>query len=112
MQKRQPQVHHVKSWIHLFQEFVRGNKTHDLRILDRDYQIGDTIVLHEYDKQLEKYTGRGAIADITYITSSKHVACAFSPQALIDNFCILSIQYNAGIFYNADDDGKKFLADE
>lgn len=93
MQKRHPQVHHVKSWIHLFQEFIRGNKTHDIRILDRDYQVGDIIVLHEYDKQLEKYTGRTASSDITYITSTEHTACAFSPQALNHNFGILSIKY-------------------
>jgi Domain of unknown function (DUF3850) len=92
MQKRQPQVHRVKSWVHLFQAFVRGEKLHDLRVLDRDYQVGDILVLCEYDKQQEKYTGREAESQITYITSSQHVACAFSPFALKEKFAILSIK--------------------
>lgn len=92
MQKRPPEIHRVKSWVHLFQAFVRGEKMHDLRILDRDYQVGDILVLCEYDKQQEEYTGREAEAEITYITSAKHVACAFSPFALKDKFGILSIK--------------------
>jgi hypothetical protein len=90
--KRAPQTHHVKSWVHLFQAFRRGEKTHDIRVMDRDYQVGDTIVLKEYDKFTERYTGRSARAEITYITSAEHVACAFSPTVLDPKFAVLSIK--------------------
>jgi hypothetical protein len=92
MPKREPKVHDVKSWCHLFQAFVSGDKLHDLRILDRDYQVGDCLVLREYDKQNEKYTGRNAVAEITYITSDQHVHCAFSPTVLDKNYGILSLR--------------------
>jgi hypothetical protein len=84
--------HRVKSWCHLFAAFVRGEKTHDLRIFDRDYKVGDTLRLCEYDKQAERYTGREAMAEITYITSANHIACAFSPTALGKDYAILSIR--------------------
>ena len=85
-------VHYVKSWTHLFAAFLRGIKTHDMRIMDRPYEVGDTLVLREYDKQTETYTGRAARAEITYITSRDHVPCAFSTSALRENYAILSIR--------------------
>ena len=84
--------HFVKSWVHLFQAADRGEKTHDLRPLDRDYKIGDTIILQEYDKMVEKYTGREKRFEITYITSYKHTACAYSTSVLHHDFGILSIK--------------------
>lgn len=84
--------HHVKSWTHLFAAFLRGIKTHDMRIMDRPYEVGDVLVLHEYDKQMEAYTGRTARAQITYITARDHTPCAFSPSALHPEYGILSIR--------------------
>lgn len=85
-------THNVKSWIHLYQAFVRGEKTHDLRVMDRQYEVGDILILQEYDKFMEKYTGRESKAEITYITSDRHVACAFSPTCLSPGHAILSIR--------------------
>jgi Domain of unknown function (DUF3850) len=90
--RREPLTHYVKSWCHLYGPFARGEKTHDLRIMDRDYQVGDYIVLQEYDKQTETYLGRSTKAEITYITSDQHVACAFSPTALRSDHAILSLK--------------------
>ena len=85
-------IHSVKSWTHLFAAFKAGVKTHDMRIMDRDYKVGDFLCLQEYDKQTETYTGRQAMAEITYITSRDHTPCAFSPSALKGEYCILSIR--------------------
>jgi hypothetical protein len=85
-------THYVKSWTHLFAAFMSGVKTHDMRIMDRNYQVGDILVFQEYDKQNESYTGREARAVITYITSRDHVPCAFSPSALKEGYGILSIR--------------------
>lgn len=92
MAPRERKTHQVKSWCHLYGPFSRGEKTHDLRVLDRDYQVGDILVLLEYDKFREQYTGRATKAEITYITSEQHTACAFSPTALDANYGILSIR--------------------
>lgn len=85
-------THEVKSWVHLFQAFRRGEKTHDIRVMDRDYQIGDIVNLNEYDKFTESYTGRVEHGEITYITSNDHVACAFSTSVLHPQYAILSLR--------------------
>lgn len=85
-------VHDLKSWVGLFEPILLGAKTHDLRVLDRDYQIGDRCHLREWDPLKRAYTGREVSVEITYITSSQHQECAFSPMALHPATGILSIR--------------------
>jgi hypothetical protein len=85
-------THSVKSWTHLFEAVVRGEKTHDLRLLDRDYEVGDRVLLREYDWATHEYTGREQLVEVTYITSAQHIPCAFSPQVLHPQHGILSIR--------------------
>jgi hypothetical protein len=84
--------HVLKSWVDLFEPIAEGRKTHDLRVLDRNYQVGDTCLLREYDPLEMGYTGRECIVEITYITSSQHQECAVSPTALHRATGILSIK--------------------
>lgn len=85
-------IHHLKSWVGLFDPIARGEKTHELRVLDRDYKIGDTLVLSEYDPLKKLYTGATVEVEVTYITSSQHQECAFSPTALHPATGILSVK--------------------
>lgn len=59
-------THKVKSWVPFFQAFKRGEKKHDMRdMIDRDYKVGDEIILEEYDPFKGEYTGdtlRAALA--------------------------------------------------
>lgn len=84
--------HVLKSWTGLFEPIHAGLKTHDLRVMDRDYKVGDICLLREYEAIEKKYTGRFVIVEITYITSSKHGECAFSPTVLHPATGILSIR--------------------
>ena len=84
--------HELKSWVGLFEPIMNGLKTHELRVLDRDYAVGDYCLLREYDPLKKTYTGRQCRVLITYITSSQHGECAFSPHALHPATGILSIQ--------------------
>jgi hypothetical protein len=101
---RPPAMHIVKSWPHLFEATVTGVKTHDMRrTSDRDYQVGDTLVLREYDPTLCVFTGRWADALITYITSAD-APCALSDDALHQDFCILSLKLmRTGVAGEGDD---------
>jgi hypothetical protein len=83
--------HHVKSWAHFFDAIRAGNKLHDLRKLDRDYKVGDILVLQRYDNINGEYTGEELEAEITYITSAK-VPCAFSSSALAKDYGIFSLR--------------------
>lgn len=75
----------------MFEPIARGQKTHDVRVMDRDYQIGDICLLREYEPTTKEYTGRSVYVRITYITSNKHTPCAFSPFALHPASAVLSI---------------------
>lgn len=83
--------HRVKSWPSFFEATLSGVKTHDVRrISDRDYQVGDTLRLMEFDPEKKQYTGRELCVRITYITSAKS-PCALSEACLDPDYCILSI---------------------
>lgn len=86
-------IHECRSWSHLFKPIKSGVKTHDLRINDRNYQVGDRIRLREYDISKARYTGDEVTVDITYITGRDegHHPCAFSSAVLPREYCILSI---------------------
>lgn len=85
-------THTAKSWTHFFQAIKAGQKTHDLRdMIDRDYAIGDILVLKEFDPFLGAYTGDECRCEITYITSN-NTPCAFSSSVLQKDYCILSLK--------------------
>jgi len=84
-------VHYVKSWSYLYAAAVAGVKTHDIRDrTERDYKVGDTLVLQEFDQSTGRYSGREQRFEITYITD-RDVPCALSSAVLARDYCILSI---------------------
>lgn len=65
---------------------------HDLRYdVDRNFEVGDTITLQEYDPFKGEYSGEECVVIVTYITSTK-TPCAFSSAVLDPKYCILSIK--------------------
>lgn len=82
----------VKSWTFLFQAIKSGVKTHDIRDMrDRDYKVGDFLLLNEFDPATGKYTGDKLLVEITYITNTT-TPCAMSSACLDKNFCVLSVK--------------------
>lgn len=49
--------HKLKTWSVFYWDVVVGAKTFDIRINDRNFQVGDELILREYDPDNEKYTG-------------------------------------------------------
>lgn len=85
-------IHTVKSWSAFFNAFKSGLKKHDMRDMkDRDYKVGDYLILQEYDPFKGEYTGEEMSMKITYITS-RNTPCAFSSAALDRDYCILSLE--------------------
>jgi hypothetical protein len=84
--------HKVKSWTFLFEALLCGIKKHDVRdMTERDYKVGDIMLLEEFDPSTGEYTGRTALYRITYITD-KNTPCAFSSAVLDRDFGILSLE--------------------
>lgn len=57
--------HELKILPQYFDEVWKGNKPFELRKDDRDYKVGDTLRLLEFEN--EAYTGRECNGVITYI---------------------------------------------
>src|SRR5699024_985182 len=60
------QNHNIKIKPEYIKEVAKGKKTIEIRKNDRNYQVGDKIILMEFDGQT--YTGNEIVAEITYIT--------------------------------------------
>jgi hypothetical protein len=84
-------LHVLKSWPDYFSEILEGRRYHELRRNDREYAVGDHLVLREYFKESGEYSGRWLVAEITSMTWSE-APCAVSRTALDPEFCILSVR--------------------
>ena len=60
-------THYLKTWPEFFQAMKSGKKTFELRKNDRDYEVGDTLVLQEYEPIEGCYTGFELKREVTYL---------------------------------------------
>jgi hypothetical protein len=91
-----PNIHHLKSWPQFFNAIMGGRRTHELRRSDRDFQVEDILVLHEFDPEKQTYTGPECVVEVTSMTSFAQ-PCAVSGEALNADFCILSVRLRRDI---------------
>ena len=80
--------HQLKILPQYFQDVTVGDKTFEIRKNNRDYKVGDNIVLSEYEDG--QYTGRNILAIITYITD----------YGQKDDYVAFGIKPNFNIVYN------------
>ena len=48
-------IHELKTEQKYFKEVVAGRKTFEMRVNDRDFNVGDFLALNEIDKKRELY---------------------------------------------------------
>ncbi len=60
-------THELKCWPEFFGPILSGDKRFDIRFGDRDFRIGDTLYLREWDPATSSYTGRAMSKRISYI---------------------------------------------
>lgn len=65
------EVHHLKAWTPMFREIKYGKRDFDVRKNDRDYKVGDTLILNDFDPVKEKFTGDWAPRLITFKFDNK-----------------------------------------
>lgn len=82
--------HTVKCWAPFFQAVKSGSKTHEIRLDDRGYQVGDVLELHEFDPKTETYTGGVLAREVTYI--SRNDPASGLPPLLQQDVVVMSIK--------------------
>jgi hypothetical protein len=60
-------LHELKTWPESFQPILQNKKNFEIRVNDRNYQVGDKLLLLEWDPQTQQYTGRRCYRQISYI---------------------------------------------
>lgn len=79
--------HGLKIAPEYFKAVKNGSKKFEIRKNDRDYNVGDILVLLEYDKYYEAFTGEKITVEIIYMTD-------FAQQ---DNYVVLGIEEIWGV---------------
>lgn len=59
--------HELKTWPECYQAMANKIKTFEVRKNDRDFKVGDYLILEEWDPETKKYTGNRMDASIDYI---------------------------------------------
>jgi hypothetical protein len=79
--------HHVlKCLAPYYQHVIDGDKTFEVRKNDREFKMGDTILLMEITTEdRAEYTGREKVFQITYILKG-------GKFGIKDDYCILGIK--------------------
>ena len=84
--ERSPITHSLKIWPQYYQAVAERRKTYEHRSCrDRDFRVGDTLNLEEWDPDTKAYTGSSLCAGVTYITRGP-------ARGLLEDSCILAIQ--------------------
>ncbi|ENZ5568136.1 ASCH/PUA domain-containing protein [Enterococcus hirae] len=65
-EKKKSMTHELKILPVYFEAVVNGRKQFEIRKNDRDFQVGDQLILKEWNK--DGFTGRACQSEITYIT--------------------------------------------
>ncbi|TGE12415.1 ASCH/PUA domain-containing protein [Hymenobacter elongatus] len=61
------QTHELKIWPACFTAVESGVKPFDVRENDQDFQVGDVLLLREYEPTTDQYSGRTVTRAVSYV---------------------------------------------
>lgn len=79
-------IHELKCWPQYFRDVIRGIKTFEIRLNDRNFKIGDQLILREYGMLYNEYTGESLTVEVMYILLDDKL------HGLEEGYCIMSIK--------------------
>jgi ASC-1-like (ASCH) protein len=82
-------THNLKIIQPYFDKLKAGTKKWELRFNDRDYRIGDALILQEYDPSNKTYSGESLTAHVVDIFYG--AGDGKSSYGLIEGYCLMSI---------------------
>ena len=87
MQLNNKKIHELKCWPEFFVPLREQIKEFELRKNDRDYKVGDYLILLEFDPGSEHgHTGRVVYRQVQYVLSASQ-----APAGLADDYVILGL---------------------
>ncbi|TFH66437.1 MAG: DUF3850 domain-containing protein [Gemmatimonadales bacterium] len=78
-------THRLKTWPDPFAAVLNGTKSYEIRVNDRDYQMGDILHLVEFFPEDGMFTGDQLWVRVTYMTKG-------GDWGLPDHLCVMSIE--------------------
>lgn len=60
-------LHYLKTWPEYFEKIASGEKTFEVRKNDRDFKVGNWLLLREWDPIEGEYTGDWDVKKVDYI---------------------------------------------
>lgn len=60
-------AHYLKTWPEPYEASEKGLKPFEIRRNDRNFQVGDILVLQEWRPATEEYTGRKLVREVAFI---------------------------------------------
>lgn len=99
-----PKFHHLKCVQPYYDECKMMNKNFEFRKNDRNYKVGDWIVLHEYDKERQRYVNRHEDTgeksfDVEFSSEYEYLAGKIiyilnEFEGMKDGYCVLGVQWS------------------
>lgn len=78
--------HELKTWPKFFAALRSGSKTFEVRRADRNFRVGDTLILREWDPSRSEFTEAAPLMrTVTYVMHGP----AFGVE---DGFCVMAVQ--------------------
>ena len=84
-------THDLKSWPDFFEPILTGAKKFELRINDRKFNVGDVLLLREFDDRTHAYTGRQIRKRVTYMLDGIGGGAIAPLAGLNMKYCIMSL---------------------
>ena len=80
--------HELKVWTEFWDDLYSFRKLFEVRLDDRNFEVGDTLLLREWNEKTQEYTGRQITRTITYKLSGGQ----FGKFGIKEDYCVLSLK--------------------
>lgn len=88
-------IHELKSWPESFSRITDCSKRHDFRKDDRGFNAGDWLILREWDRDKQAFTGAVAIATVDHIDRGPD-------YGIPEGYCVMTVDVD--MFHEAGDE--------